>query len=156
MGDWYRKYIGMSLLTILSPLALFLLNFDHEWSCLTGSEKHFRNNNFLIAYSVFDVWRLLCESFCRFFSNFGSRLYPKGSLLIVLVRVSVCPCVRPPLNISETAHQFFCSLTLGMISKLIKNNSDDIFTINLTAIWLPILIPILVSLTLVFLMGNIV
>ena len=34
------------------------------------------------------------------FSNFGPRVYPKGSLVIALVRV----CVHPSLNISETAH----------------------------------------------------
>ena len=34
------------------------------------------------------------------FLYFGPRVYPKGSLVIALVRV----CVRPSLNISETAH----------------------------------------------------
>ena len=32
--------------------------------------------------------------------NFGPRVYPKGSLVIALVRV----CVLPSLNISETVH----------------------------------------------------
>ena len=39
---------------------------------------------------------------------FGPRVYPLGSIVIALVRLSVClsvrPSVRPSLNISETAH----------------------------------------------------
>ena len=38
------------------------------------------------------------------FINFGPRVYPKGSLVIALVRPCVCPCVYPSLNISETAY----------------------------------------------------
>ena len=36
--------------------------------------------------------------------NFGSRVYLRGSLVIVLVRPPVGPLVRPSLDISETAH----------------------------------------------------
>ena len=53
------------------------------------------------------------------FVYFGPRVYPRGSLVITLVRQSVGPSVclsvrlsvgpsaRPSLNISETAHWFF-------------------------------------------------
>ena len=34
----------------------------------------------------------------------GPQVHRKGSLVIALVRVCVCVCVRPSLNISETAH----------------------------------------------------
>ena len=45
---------------ILSPLTLFLLNFDHGWRCLTGSDKHFRKQKFLIPCPVYDVWHQQC------------------------------------------------------------------------------------------------
>ena len=35
---------------------------------------------------------------------FGPRVYPKGSLVIALVRLCVRVSVRPSLNISETVH----------------------------------------------------
>ena len=38
------------------------------------------------------------------FCHFGPRVYPKGSLVIALVRVSVRVSVCPSLNISETVH----------------------------------------------------
>ena len=40
----------------------------------------------------------------KFFPDFGPRVYPKGSLVIALVRPCVRVSVRPSLNISETAH----------------------------------------------------
>ena len=45
---------------------------------------------------------------------FGLRVYPEGSLVITLVCGSVCLCVRPSLDISETAHQFFLELCMKL------------------------------------------
>ena len=44
----------------------------------------------------------ISRDYSKDFSNFGPRVYPKGSLVIALV--GVCVSVCPSLNISETAH----------------------------------------------------
>ena len=68
-GNTYQ-YLFFHLFAILSPLTLFLWNFDHGWSRLTGSDKPFGKNIFFIPCPVFDVWRHLCASFCHFSAIF--------------------------------------------------------------------------------------
>ena len=46
------------------------------------------------------------------FSSFGPQVYPKGSLVIALVRLFVRLCVHLSLNISETPHSFFLNFCM--------------------------------------------
>ena len=71
------------------------------------------------VFSTFEIWNFFCVFYVYIYVFFPShietstwklyvyivpRVYPKGSLVIVLVRPSVCPSVRPSLDISETVH----------------------------------------------------
>ena len=92
---------------------VFCPNYDAIFDTLTKErpkvgQKYFYMMEISILYkSLWGPWK---RSTCFFFvfRYFGPRVYPRGSLVIALVRWSVVRwSVGPSVNISETVHWFF-------------------------------------------------
>ena len=82
----YKVFLAFTLKVSITErlLYMYLLNCkDDFWT------------NLYISVLIY------CQLLCL---NFGPRVYPRGSLVIAVVRGLL---VRPPLNISETFHCFF-------------------------------------------------
>ena len=99
-------------LKCLEHVDLWRFSMDNSrWQRMLYSKKLFCRRDW--EASVFHMFLMILCSSISF--HFGPRVYPRGSLVIALVRWSmVRPSVGPSLNISETVDCFFLIFCLKL------------------------------------------
>ena len=121
-----QKILETQIVSECEIQIILLTRFDHprfgQIKCIKTIKRVSPDDELTVAYgydhSKLDTeaptWYKTKLKTFQVYTYFGPRVYPKGSLVIahvrVSIRVSIRVCVRPSLNISETVHCFFLFL----------------------------------------------